>query len=1111
MNAGAVTWANGLTGLVGVVSTLNSLVGSRVGDSVGSIAVTALSNGSFVVRSPLWDDGIAGDVGAVTWGNGTTGIIGVVSVANSLVGSRVSDNVGGTSVTALNNGNYVVASSVWDSDTALNAGAVTWGNGTTGVVGVVSAANSLVGSSPSDSVGATGITALNNGNYVVRSSTWDNGTVINAGAVTWGNGTTGIVGSVSTSISLVGSTLDDNIGFHGVTALSGGNYAVLSHLWDNGSIANAGAATWANGGTGITGPVSTLNSVFGNSPNSSVAPPAATGGQISVNVNVDTLIATFPDDGPGRVVMGSPTQGFRAKGSIHAGSGSVSVTAGDVKLQTEIATTRTVSIMTQQVDRPINLGTETAGSLSLTDAELDRITAAALAIGRNDIRTGAVTVSSPIEPSSASALSVYSSHGIVVNANITGGTRGLTLSANQQLPSSGADFIGVHVIGATATALGNGPVNILGTGGVGTGTGVVGVSVNGANATITSNGGPVTVVGNGGGGAGSGASSFGVQVFQGRITAGGNGNVSVTGTGGLGSGGSNSGVLVSSDGSITTGGYGSVIVTGTGGTNTGANNRGVHLATGGRIRADGSGTVAVVGSGGSGPGTNNVGVIVGLNSSIASGEGGVFVAGTGGVNAGSASANHGVLVTNGGQITAAENGRVTIDGTAGSGLSNSIGVIVTGANSTINSGGTLNVLGTGSVNSEAVRLTNGGSVASRNNSPITITSDSLNIVGSPLGTINSGAGVTTIRSRTLGTRIDLGGADVLNGSVLTLGLTDVELDQVTAGTLILGDTNSGGITLRSAITRSASTNMNLTSGASIHFSTGAIDLASGNLNLNTGNDANEGVDPATSGIDVAASTLAFGAGDDLRIVIDGTNPDTQFRQLNVIGGVNLTGVDLVLSGSYVPIGDESFTIVSNDSTDAVIGSFAGLPEGATIDNFLGSGLRATITYQGGSNNNDVVISIQKAPTVTDIIVSGSEWSTAFIDTVDGGGVGSGNGLGYALTPDLTLSNIGIDRIYIQFSEPVLGFNVSTLALLGSNLDYRSGALTVSYNALAMRGEVQLLVGIVNDRLRIGVSDSVTDLALNSLDGDSNDVREASVGAAGQGDHCTQSQRRPRAL
>ena len=44
----------------------------------------------------------------------------------------------------------------------------TWGSGTTGVSGAVSAANSLVGTTANDFVGSFGVTALSNGNYVVR-------------------------------------------------------------------------------------------------------------------------------------------------------------------------------------------------------------------------------------------------------------------------------------------------------------------------------------------------------------------------------------------------------------------------------------------------------------------------------------------------------------------------------------------------------------------------------------------------------------------------------------------------------------------------------------------------------------------------------------------------------------------------------------------------------------------------------------------------------------------------------------------------------------------------------------------------------------------------------
>ncbi len=94
-------------------------------------------------------------------------------------------NVGTSGLTALTNGNYVVLSQSWDNGTtATDAGAVTWGSGTVGVSGVVSSSNSLVGSTTNDNVGTSGVTALTNGNYVVRSVGWDNGTTTaDAGAV----------------------------------------------------------------------------------------------------------------------------------------------------------------------------------------------------------------------------------------------------------------------------------------------------------------------------------------------------------------------------------------------------------------------------------------------------------------------------------------------------------------------------------------------------------------------------------------------------------------------------------------------------------------------------------------------------------------------------------------------------------------------------------------------------------------------------------------------------------------------------------------------------------------------------------------------------------------
>lgn len=276
-NAGAATWANGSTGTSGTVSASNSLVGSTAHDQVGVNGVTALSNGNYVVGSPGWRNGAVAS-GAATWGDGSTGISGIISASNSLVSSTNGSDVGSGSITALNNGNYVVASPSWNNGAFPYVGAATWGNGSTGTSGVVSATNSLVGSTTSDLIGNFGIFALSNGNYVVASSDWNNGIVSNAGAATWGNGSTGTSGAVSATNSIVGTTADDQVGFSrgAITSLSNGNYVVTSGFWDNGGIVDAGAATWGDGSTGTSGAVSAANSLVGTSASDQVGRSSVT-------------------------------------------------------------------------------------------------------------------------------------------------------------------------------------------------------------------------------------------------------------------------------------------------------------------------------------------------------------------------------------------------------------------------------------------------------------------------------------------------------------------------------------------------------------------------------------------------------------------------------------------------------------------------------------------------------------------------------------------------------------------------------------------------------------------------------------------------------------------
>jgi hypothetical protein len=211
-----------------------------------------LSTGNIVVTDPTDSFGAA-TAGAVYLFNGKTG-----ALISALTGSHAADGVGTKFIPLTGNGNFVINSATWDNGAIANAGAVTWGSGTTGVSGIVSAANSLVGSTANDQIGFNlfgigGITPLSNGNYVVASPFWQNGALGIAGAVTWGNGLGGTVGARSRPTnSLVGSSSGDQLGYSGVTALTNGNYVVASPFWDSGGVPDAGAATWVNGANGQT-------------------------------------------------------------------------------------------------------------------------------------------------------------------------------------------------------------------------------------------------------------------------------------------------------------------------------------------------------------------------------------------------------------------------------------------------------------------------------------------------------------------------------------------------------------------------------------------------------------------------------------------------------------------------------------------------------------------------------------------------------------------------------------------------------------------------------------------------------------------------------------------
>ena len=92
--------------------------------------------------------------------------------------------------------------------------------------------------------------------------------------------------------------------------------------------------------------------------------------------------------------------------------------------------------------------------------------------------------------------------------------------------------------------------------------------------------------------------------------------------------------------------------------------------------------------------------------------------------------------------------------------------------------------------------------------------------------------------------------------------------------------------------------------------------------------------------------------------IGGTDACTGYDQLKVTGTVTLSGtLDTSLYNGFKPAKGQSYTIIDNDGSDAVSGTFTGLAEGAT---FTVDGYVLGISYVGG-DGNDVVLTVKSVP------------------------------------------------------------------------------------------------------------------------------------------------------
>src|SRR5207302_10828472 len=97
---------------------------------------------------------------------------------------------------------------------------------------------------------------------------------------------------------------------------------------------------------------------------------------------------------------------------------------------------------------------------------------------------------------------------------------------------------------------------------------------------------------------------------------------------------------------------------------------------------------------------------------------------------------------------------------------------------------------------------------------------------------------------------------------------------------------------------------------------------------------------------LTTSALSLAAGATFNLAINGMAAYSVLTSATV----DLGGATLVIGGTFVPASGQIFTIVNNTGSQAIGGTFAGLPDSAIIPHILGTAYSAAISYVGGDGN-----------------------------------------------------------------------------------------------------------------------------------------------------------------
>ena len=193
-------------------------------------------------------------------------------------------------------------------------------------------------------------------------------------------------------------------------------------------------------------------------------------------------------------------------------------------------------------------------------------------------------------------------------------------------------------------------------------------------------------------------------------------------------------------------------------------------------------------------------------------------------------------------------------------------------------------------------------------------------------TVNAGSTTATLNAFTPATVINLGGADTAN----TLGLTDAELDGITAGILRVGDLTSGRIGFSDAITLGGIAQLELTTGADIQDNHFGPDVTVVSLAMTAGT----GIGTASSALGTTVSVIEAQTNTG-GINISNTGPV-------FVGGVtgSLSGLRVVTSGDLSFSAGGTITLQDTGGVEIVSGGSA---SGNVLLSATGAGADVTAT------------------------------------------------------------------------------------------------------------------------------------------------------------------------